>query len=482
MYKQLSGMDSLFLYAEKHRTPLEVGCLAIYDPATSPGDKVRFKEILAAFQACFDQSDIFRQRLVEVPFSLDNPYWVIDDDVDLEYHVRHISLPKPGDWQQLMAQVSRLHARKLNRSRPLWMVHVIEGLDGIDGVPPGSFAMFMKFHHAAIDGITGQELLAMIHDADPHQPDASDYRPATGTGAETRPGLWNMVARTPVNTAISSVKLGFGFLRSIPAIVRLGLAAADTSRHEVPMTLFNAAHVSPNRVIDGRFFRLDDGRAIANAVPGATINDVALTVVGGALRHYLSAKRALPEETLVAACPINLGSADDAKEGRANLLTVMPAEMGTDIDDPLERLDAVRNSTREAKGWVQRFGAAHITEIPKNLPAPVARGVCPLIVSNVEARHTTHYFAGARLVTALAVGPVLDRCGIFHTVFSLDNKLSIGFTACRDMLPDPGFYADCIAWSFEELRDAALARRKSASTARKKAPRKKTTPERVEAA
>jgi hypothetical protein len=146
---------------------------------------------------------------------------------------------------------------------------------------------------------------------------------------------------------------------------------------------------------------------------------------------------------------------------------------------------------------VQRFGAAHITEIPKNLPAPVARGVYPLInalmvysdrllantfVSNVEARHTTHYFAGARLVTALAVGPVLDRCGIFHTVFSLDNKLSIGFTACRDMLPDPGFYADCIAWSFEELRDAALARRKSASTARKKAPRKKTTPERVEAA
>jgi WS/DGAT/MGAT family acyltransferase len=357
--------------------------------------------------------------------------------------------------------------------------------------------MFMKFHHAAIDGITGQELLAMIHDADPHQPDAADYRPVTGTGSETRPGLWNMVARTPVNTAISTAKLGFGFLRSVPAIVRLGLAAADTARQEVPMTLFNAAHVSPNRAINGRFFRLDESRAIARKVPGATINDVALTVVGGALRHYLSSKRALPDETLVAACPINLGTEDDAKQGRANLLSVMPAEMRTDIDDPLERLHAVRDSTRHAKTWVQRFGAAHITEIPKNLPAPVARGIYPLInalvmysdrllantfVSNVEARHTAHYFAGARLVAALAVGPVLDRFGIFHTVFSLDNKLSIGFTACRDILPDPGFYADCIAWSFEELRGSALAQRKPKSANRRKAPRKKSARTRVAAA
>ena len=497
MYKQLSGMDSLFLYAEKHRTPLEVGCLAIYDPSTSPGDTVRFKEILAAFQACLDKSDIFRHRLVEVPFSLDNPYWVIDEDVDLEYHVRHISLPKPGDWEQLMSQVSRLQARKLNRSRPLWMVHVIEGLDGIEGVPPGSFAMFLKFHHAAIDGITGQELLAMIHDADPHQPDAADYQPSTGTGAEPMPGLLNMVARTPVNTAISSIKLGFGFLRSIPAIVRLGLAAADSSRQEVPMTLFNPAQVSPNRAIDGRFFRLDEARAIADMVPGATINDVALTVVGGALRHYLSSKRALPDETLVAACPINLGTEEDAKKGRANLLSAMPAEMRTDIDDPVQRLRAVHDSTREAKGWVRRFGAAHITEIPNNLPAPVARGVYPLInalvvysnrllantfVSNVEARHAAHYFAGARLIAALAVGPVIDRCGIFHTVFSLDNKLSIGFTACRETLPDPAFYADCIAWSFEELRGSALAPQKTGSAPKKKAPRNKSARARVAAA
>jgi WS/DGAT/MGAT family acyltransferase len=488
MYKQLSGMDSLFLYAEKHRTPLEVGCLAIYDPATSPGDKVRFKEILAAFQASLDLSDVFRQRLVEVPFSLDHPYWIIEDDIDLEYHVRHISLPKPGDWDQLMAQVSRLHARRLNRSKPLWMVHVIEGLGDIDGVPPGSFAMFMKFHHAAIDGMTGQEVLAMIHDADPNQPDASEYQPATGIEYEPRPGAWNLIARTPLNTAVSSVKLGFGFLRSLPAIVRLGLAAADTSRPEVPMTLFNAANVSPNRAIDGRFFDLDECRSIGRSIEGATINDVALTVVGGAMRRYLESKDALPDETLVAACPINLGSEVDASEGRPNLLSAMSAELHTDIADPKQRLQAVRDSTRSAKNWVERFGAAHITDIPKNLPAPIARGIYPMVnalvvyserllvntfVSNVEARHTTHYFAGAKLIGALGVGPVLDRCGVFHAVFSLDDKLSIGFTACRDMLPDPEFYAGCIELSFEELRAATLGQRKSKNAMKKKARRRK---------
>ena len=180
MPKQLSGMDSLFLYTENHRAPLEVGCLQIYDPSTSPKGEVRFKEILATFQGRLDRWDLFRQRLVEVPLSLDYPYWVDDDDFDLEYHVRHISLPKPGDWDQLMAQIGRLQARQLDHSKPLWMAHIIEGLDNVPGVPPGCFAMFTKFHHAAIDGVTGQSAQAAVHDTEPLQADASDYQPSAG--------------------------------------------------------------------------------------------------------------------------------------------------------------------------------------------------------------------------------------------------------------------------------------------------------------
>ncbi|MCK5325108.1 MAG: hypothetical protein KAJ57_03840, partial [Woeseiaceae bacterium] len=197
MLKQLSGMDSLFLYAESHRAPLEVGCLQIYDPSTSPNGTVRFKEILATFQSRLGRCDIFRQKLVEVPFSLDHPYWVEEDDFDLEYHVRHISLPKPGDWGQLMAQIARLQARQLDHSRPLWMAHIIEGLDNVPGIPPGCFAMFMKFHHSAIDGVTGQDVTAIMHDQEPYQPDASSYQPSMGPRLDGEPGAWNLLARTP---------------------------------------------------------------------------------------------------------------------------------------------------------------------------------------------------------------------------------------------------------------------------------------------
>ena len=158
----------MFLYAESHRAPLEVGALQIYDPSTAPDGIVRFKEVLATFQNRLDRCDVFQQRLVEVPLSLDHPYWVFDDDFDLEYHVRHISLPKPGDWPQLMAQVARLQARQLDHSKPLWMVHIIEGLN-IDGLPRGCFAMFLKMHHSTIDGVTGQGVQAAIHDLKPFQ-------------------------------------------------------------------------------------------------------------------------------------------------------------------------------------------------------------------------------------------------------------------------------------------------------------------------
>ncbi|MDH3864051.1 MAG: wax ester/triacylglycerol synthase family O-acyltransferase, partial [Gammaproteobacteria bacterium] len=204
MLKQLSGMDSLFLYTENHRAPLEVGCLQIYDPSTAPNGEVRFKEILATFQERLDRIDLFRQKLIEVPFSLDYPYWTEDRDFDLEYHVRHISLPKPGDWEQLMAQVARLQARQLDHTRPLWMAHVIGGLGNIPGFPEGAFAVFMKFHHAAIDGATGQDVQALMHDREPLQADASSYRPSIGPGDDNKPGTFSLLARTPFNTALRS--------------------------------------------------------------------------------------------------------------------------------------------------------------------------------------------------------------------------------------------------------------------------------------
>jgi diacylglycerol O-acyltransferase len=492
MLKQLSGMDSLFLFAENHRAPLEVGCLQIYDPSTAPDGTVRFKEILATFQQRLERVDLFRQKLVEVPFSLDYPYWTEDPDFDLEYHVRHISLPKPGDWEQLMAQVARLQARQLDHSRPLWMAHVIEGIEHVPGVPKGAFAVFMKFHHAAIDGATGQDIQAVMHDRQPLQADAASYRPSIGPGDGEGPGAWSLLARAPLNTALRSTKLGLGLLFALPGAIRVLLNRNNAPQAAVPDTVFNPARVSPNRSIDARFFDLDDFRAIRATCRGATINDVALAVIGGGLRYYLEARDSLPDAPLVAGCPINVGSSMKAAKGQPNLLSIMTPSLHTDIRDPAERLRTIRNDTLNAKAMTATLGKTTLTRIPMNLPAPVARNLYPLLVtlsaqsrmlpfntliSNVAIDNGSLYFAGARLLKVVATAPPFDQLAAFHTVVSYGDEIAIAFTACRDMLPDPGFYAECIEASFGELSSAAIrkpAARKKAKRNRKRAAKVRT--------
>ncbi|MFU8765576.1 MAG: wax ester/triacylglycerol synthase domain-containing protein, partial [Haliea sp.] len=147
---QLSGLDATFLYAEMNNSPMHIAPLLIYDPSTTGTDVVRFKDILNTFASRLHRSPVFKRKLAMVPLNLDQPYWVQDDNFDLEFHVRHIALPKPGDWRQLSILVARLHARPLDRSRPLWEAYIIEGLDNVEGLPKGCYAMFLKIHHAAI--------------------------------------------------------------------------------------------------------------------------------------------------------------------------------------------------------------------------------------------------------------------------------------------------------------------------------------------
>ena len=156
--RQLSAHDAAFLYGETTHSNANVTLVHIYNQSTAPGGKVRFKSILAQIEARIGRSPMFRQKLHRVPLGLDHPYWVDDPDFDLEYHVRHIALPKPGDWRQFCILASRIHARPLDLDRPLWEIHVIEGLDGFLDLPEGSFALLTKTHHAAIDVESGSEI------------------------------------------------------------------------------------------------------------------------------------------------------------------------------------------------------------------------------------------------------------------------------------------------------------------------------------
>jgi WS/DGAT/MGAT family acyltransferase len=487
--KQLSGLDTMFLYMEKTRTPLEVSSLQIYDPSSAPGGKVRFTEILATFESRLDRSKVFKRKLLEVPFSLDHPYWVDDPDFDIEYHVRHISLPKPGDWRQLMIQVSRLQSQHLDKSRPLWEAYVIEGLDNVDGLNKGCFGIFMKMHHATIDGFSGQEIQAAIHDMKPVKIDLDRHEPPRTTPPAEPPGTLGLLARSPVNYIKKSTRLTYGILSAAPGLIKAGLAKRGKSDGEVPKTVFNVGRASPNRVVDGRFFDLAEIKKIARTVENTTINDVMLTVIGGAMRQYLKTKGHLPDRPLVTACPINIRSDEGKHDGHDNMVGVMMVSLCSDISDPVERMHAIHDATTEAKAMTEMVGAGTATAIPMHLPAPIAKSLLPAtlelmarrgittsntLITNVAGIQQPIYLAGAEMVSLMGILPVVDMMGLLHAVFSYNGRVSVAFTACRDMLPDPGFYAECIEDAYRELHQAVFpsgkspAARKPAKAVKKK--------------
>ena len=491
MIKQLSGLDSMFLYAENSRMPLEVSSLHIYDPSTAPGRKVRFKEILATFDQRLERASLFHRKILQLPFSLDHPYWVEDANFDIEYHVRHIALPKPGDWRQLMIQVARLQSRELDKTRPLWEAYVIEGLDNVGRFKKGCFALFLKMHHSTVDGVSGAALQAAIHDLEPIQADASGYEPHIRKFGDSAPNMAALLAKSPINNFKKSAKLFMGIGNAIPRLIKGKIAAAkDGEEEDVPSTVFNRGRVSANRVVDGRLFGLDEIKAIAKSQPDAKVNDVALAIVSGALRRYLEAHDDLPVEPLVVACPLNVRSKGTGRDVD-NMVSMMNSSLCTDIEDPVDRLNCIVRGTRRAKRLTEIVGADTLTVIPLNLPAFIARGLMPPLMNlaarfeavafNIPGLQQPMYFCGAEMIALYALGPVVDGSGLFHTAFSYNGGMTITITACREMMPDPEYYAECLQASFDELKQATIEPKRR-KTGKKAASRKKTKKKKKKAA
>jgi WS/DGAT/MGAT family acyltransferase len=440
---------------------MHIGSIAIYDPSTAPGGKVTFKGILEHITSRMPLVPSYREKLARVPFDLDHPYWINDPDFDLEFHVRHIALPKPGDWRQLCIQSARLHARELDLDRPLWEFYVIEGLDNVEGVPPGSFALVSKVHHAAIDGVSGAEMTAAIHDITPDAPSPDVDDPYT---PERTPSGFELVTRAGVNTATQP----FRFARLVRRTARNTLRNAGALRSAfpaAPRTRF-AGVITPHRVVDGRAFDLADVKQIKAAVPGATVNDAVVAIVTGALRQYLLANDELPDIPLVAMAPISVRTTDESGT-MGNQVSAMTVSLPTTISDPLERLKTVYASTQSSKELTNAIGARVLSDYTKFVPWALAglatrtasrfslanRASMPIntVITNVPGPQMPLYMAGAQMVALFGMGPVTDGMGIIHPVFSYNGGISISFTACREMLPDPASYAACLQASFDEL-------------------------------
>jgi len=485
--QQLSGLDASFLYVETPNAPMHISGLSIYDQSTAPGGKLRFKELLENFRRRVSTLPVMSRRLVSVPLGLDHPYWVNDGTFDAEFHIRHMALPRPGDWRQLCILVSRLHARPLDRARPLWEAYVIEGLDNIEGLPKGCFAIFSKTHHAAIDGVSGMEMTAATHDLSP------DYKtfeaPATRV-AESEPSTLELLVRAQLNT----IREPFRFLgvagRTAPVLARTlwRLGRGELRRvTDIPRTRFNG-RVSPHRVFDAATFSLQRIKDIKNSVEGATVNDAAIAICGGALRKYLLARGELPEQSLAAMAPINLRSGADSAGG--NLVSAMTVKVRSDIDDARERLRAVRDASRDAKELTDAIGAKTMTDytqfIPSTLAAQAARlssriglsnYISPMyncVITNVPGPQVPLYSTGARMVTGFGAGPVQDGLGLFHAIGSYCGNFMISATACRNMMPDPGFYRECLQASFDDLLAATSSTRRPAKPGSARGAKRKT--------
>ena len=458
--RQLGAMDALMYYTDATHAPSTIGALELLD-TSGLQRPLTYQQLLDHLASRVHLAASFRSRLMTVPLDLGNPYWVDDPHFDLEFHVRHLALPAPGSWRQLCTQVARLHARPIDLTRPPWEIYLIEGLDDVPRVGPGGCALFLRVHHAAIDGITGAEILSVIHDHLPI-PQASPAIPPFKPGPT--PSAVKLLGHSAVSLATRPVRAVQAIGVAVPHVgnVLLGMGRGRLPRPTVtlPRTRFNAA-ISPHRSIEARYWPLEQFRLIKAAVPLATVNDVAITVVAGALRRYLHAKQELPRDSLVCAVPVSLRAKESGAVGpEGNHIATMVVPMATDVADDLERLAVVTGNTQASKARKQALGAKTLTDIGALVPgrlmglaqrqqhriSAVARRhlLFNVPITNVPGSPVPLYLAGARVVDAFGLGPILDGTGLLTIVGSYCGSVSITVTADRYMLDDPEFFGDCL--------------------------------------
>jgi len=481
--RQLTALDMQFLNIETSTTVGHVAGLSILDPSTAPDGTVTVDRLRDLLAERLHLAKPLRWRLVEVPFGFDRPYWIEDPEFDLEFHVREIALPAPGDQQQLGEQVSRLHSRPLDRRRPLWEFYLIHGVEG------GHQALYGKVHHAAIDGVSGAEILGVLMDLTPEPrkvaPPDAEWQP------EKAPGQLTLVRKGVLHAATRPVKTLRALPRTLPhldelpgahlvpgtgvvadvtgAVSRLAhLAPArrkvpDRPKLDVPRTPFNGP-ITPHRRFAFGSVPLDEVKAVKNAF-GLSVNDVVMALCTTTLRRWLIAHDALPGKPLVAAVPVSVRT--KAQEGTAgNQISVMLAPLPTNLDDPLARIEATREVMLVAKRRFNALPASLLQEFSELLPTAlsglaaraafkvVARSTPPfnLFISNVPGPQIPLYSVGARMIRHYPVSAITDASGGLNiTVFSYDGHVDFGFVACREMVPDVWNMVDYLRDALDEM-------------------------------
>jgi WS/DGAT/MGAT family acyltransferase len=444
--KPVKAVDAAFLQLETAATPMHVGALFVLDPGSRQASRTFFRRFKLEIAARLDRSEVFTRRIATLPLNAANPMWLVGR-ADLDYHVRRTVLPEPGSRHQLDECVADLHTPLMDRERPLWELHVIEGLEG------GRVALYVKTHHAGLDGASAQVFLRSFVDASA-RPARRSTRPPRLPHVEHASSTDLLLAglRHQVAELSRLPRLIGGLAGQLPATFRgardalLTLTSGGPS--SAPRTPLNVA-ISGERSFASVECDLDQVKSVAR-IHSATVNDVILAAGAGALRRWLILHDRLPAESLRTAVPFSTrepGNVDHSIQ-----VSFMSIDLHTDVEEPHARLRAIHASSLEAKTAAGRTRALMPEDLPSlGLPwliGGLARAIAsdgilsrlPLpfnvIISNVAGPPMPLYVAGARALTYVPVSIPYHGSALNMTVYSYDGKLFFGLTGARSALPD----------------------------------------------
>jgi diacylglycerol O-acyltransferase len=450
--------DAIFLVAETRQKPLHVGGLQLFRPPEGAGPE----DVAERYREAVGHPDVderFRRRALE-PFGMGPLAWVEDDELDLEYHVRHSALPRPGRIRELLALVSRLHGGRLDRSRPLWEFHIIEGLED------GTFATYTKVHHALMDGVSAMRRLERSFVADPDVRDTPPFwapRPArTRPAGDDRTSGTSRLTRKVSDGLRTAAGITETSLRALGQAVRDEAAALP---YQAPASVLNVPITSARRFA-AESWSLERLRVVARASDG-TLNDVVLAMCAGALRRYLLQLGQLPDDPLVAMVPVSLRPPED--EGAGNQVGVILCNLATHLSDPEARFEMVSRSMREGKLRLSGLTPAAVLLLSAASFAPVILGPLTrmpgfrrppfnLIISNVPGPQEKLYWNGAELLGIYPASIPYDGQALNITVTSYAGSLEVGLTGCRRTLPHMQHLLEHLEDSLTELETVTALR------------------------
>jgi len=461
----LSGLDSSFLFLEDAHQPMHVGSVLVFEGSM---DFESFRQTMASRVHLVPR---LRQRLAMVPFGIGKPYWVDDPAFNLDMHLQHVALPSPGSWKELRGLAARIFSVPLDRSRPLWEMTFVEGLDEIPQVPPGSVAVINKIHHAAIDGVSGADMMGVLLDM---TKEPRTFSPPPPRAIPPVPNELEVLSHTArkIMGKPSEIKRVAGelgeALRAAAKVKDKGVEAPP-----IPMT---APPTSINHTITGQriwntaLLELDRVKAIRK-ITGCTLNDVVLAICAGALRRYFDEKGELPDKPLIAMVPVSTRS-EDERGKMGNKVSAMFLDMATDVADPVERLKVIQQHTQGGKAFEKAGATRAFVDLWDFVPFGLANRVLRLysrfrvselhnpvfncVITNVPGPQMDMYMAGHKLLASMGMAPLVDGMGLLITVLSYNGVLSISPTSSPSVMPDLDQFTRYLRESANELEAAVV--------------------------